>query len=207
MIARRLFATLLVASLAGCGSSNSATTASDATATPEVDSATATPFESSHHSRHHRRHHHAGYSATAPIANPAANARTAAAAGSGSYPCDDAKFVTIQSQLASGALEGDQEVDVCGPVTRVLESRTTRSGLHGYYYIQVAPGDTIEIVSDLGEMNAPAWPWVKVGDSSTVRGRYYYDSASSQGIDWTHHGTSHSWPSPGYVVINGTQYQ
>ena len=86
-------------------------------------------------------------------------------------------------------------------------SRTTRSGLHGYYYLQVAPGDTIEIVSDLGEMDAPAWPWVKPGDSSTVRGRYYYDSASSQGIDWTHHGASRSWPNPGYVVIDGTEYR
>jgi hypothetical protein len=40
-----------------------------------------------------------------------------------------------------------------------------------------------------------------------VQGRYYYDSASSQGIDWTHHGTSRSWGSPGYVVVAGTEYQ
>jgi hypothetical protein len=92
-------------------------------------------------------------------------------------------------------------------VTRVLAERDTRSGLHGYYDLQVAPGSTIEIVCDLGEMNAPAWPWVKVGDYSYVQGRYYYDSPSSQGVDWTHHGASNSWPTAGYVVVAGTQYQ
>jgi hypothetical protein len=96
---------------------------------------------------------------------------------------------------------------VCGVVTKVLPQRDTRSGSHGYYYVQVAPGATIEIVCDLGEMDAPAWPWVKVGDYSYVQGRYYYDSSGRQGIDWTHHGTSRSWPSAGYVVIAGVQYK
>ena len=112
-----------------------------------------------------------------------------------------------QEQFANGALQGDQEVDVCGTVTTVLAERDTRSGLHGYYDLQVAPNDTIEIVCDLGEMDAPAWPWVKAGEYSYVQGRYYYDSASSQGIDWTHHGTSRSWSTPGYVVVGGTEYQ
>jgi len=89
----------------------------------------------------------------------------------------------------------------------VLASKDTRSGLHGYYDLQVAPGTTIEIVCDLGEMDAPAWPWVKTGSYSYVQGRYYYDSTGSQGIDWTHHGTGRSWSSPGYVVVSGTEYQ
>ncbi|MHB8461892.1 MAG: DUF3465 domain-containing protein, partial [Vulcanimicrobiaceae bacterium] len=40
-----------------------------------------------------------------------------------------------------------------------------------------------------------------------VQGRQYYDSNGTAGIDWTHHGTGSSWSTPGYVVINGTQYQ
>ena len=51
------------------------------------------------------------------------------------------------------------------------------------------------------------WPWVKTGDSVQVTGRYYYDSAQRQGIDWTHHGSSRKWPFPGSVTVNGTVYQ
>ncbi|GAC1655426.1 MAG: hypothetical protein NVS9B12_06510 [Vulcanimicrobiaceae bacterium] len=104
-------------------------------------------------------------------------------------------------------MTGYTEEDVCGVVTQVLPSKVTASGLHGYYYVQVSPSYSIEIVCNLDVMNAPAWPWVKVGDYSYVQGRYYYDSTGAQGIDWTHHGTSSSWPTPGYVVINGVQYQ
>jgi hypothetical protein len=118
----------------------------------------------------------------------------------GSWPCDNQQFLTYQQEFGNGTLSGDQEVDVCGPVTQVLPSKTTSSGLHGYFYMQVSSGHTIEIVSNLDEMNAPAWPWVAVGDYTYVQGRYYYDNSSSQGIDWTHHGTSSSWPYAGYVV-------
>jgi len=123
------------------------------------------------------------------------------------YPCQNAQFLSDQQQFVSGQTSDDQFVDVCGKVTKVLASKHTRSGNHGYFYIQVADGVTIEIVSDLDQMKAPAWPFVQVGDMVYVQGRYYYDSASSQGIDWTHHGTSRSWPHAGYVVVNGTKYQ
>jgi hypothetical protein len=128
-------------------------------------------------------------------------------AASGSYPCNDARFLQDQQRFASGELSKDQPEDVCGVVTSVLPKKNTRSGAHGYFYVQVASGTSIEIVSNLDEMNAPAWPWVEVGDYAYVRGRYYYDNASSQGIDWTHHGTSSSWPQAGYIVVNGTKYQ
>ncbi len=127
-------------------------------------------------------------------------------AGTGSWPCDDPQFLADQQDFANGNLYQDQFVDVCGDVTRVLDSRYTSSGLHGYFYVEVAPGDTIEIVSNLDEMNAPSWPWVSVGDYAYVQGRYYYDSAHTQGIDWTHDGTSSSWPHSGYVVVNGHKY-
>jgi hypothetical protein len=150
----------------------------------------------------------ASSAAPAVVSGPSAPlAATAATQTAASWPCDDQQFLRDQQQFAQGALEGDREVDVCGRVTGVLPERETRSGLHAYFYLQVAPGDTIEIVSDLDEMDAPAWPWVKAGDYSFVQGRYYYDNPSSQGIDWTHHGTSPSWPTPGYVVIDGTEYQ
>ncbi|GAC1393491.1 MAG: hypothetical protein NVSMB31_12940 [Vulcanimicrobiaceae bacterium] len=125
----------------------------------------------------------------------------------GTWPCNDAQFLSDQQAKAAGQLTGYTEEDVCGVVTQVLPSKVTASGLHGYYYVQVSPSYSIEIVCNLDVMNAPAWPWVKVGDYSYVQGRYYYDSTGAQGIDWTHHGTSSSWPTPGYVVINGVQYQ
>lgn len=125
----------------------------------------------------------------------------------GNYPCNDTQFLNDQKAFENGQLSSDQLENVCGIVTAVLPEKKTRSGHHGYFYVQVAPGQTIEIVSDLDRMNAPAWPWVAVGNTVTVRGRYYYDNDTSQGIDWTHHGTSSSWPYAGYVVVNGKQYQ
>ncbi len=124
-----------------------------------------------------------------------------------SWPCNNDQFLQDQQAFQNGAISDDQPEDVCGVVTAVLPKKKTRSGWHGYYYVHVAPDVTIEIVNNLDEMDAPSWPWVKVGDSSYVQGRYYYDSDDSQGIDWTHHGTSSSWPYAGYVVVNGVQYQ
>jgi hypothetical protein len=210
--------------LGGCSgnSTNSGSSAPGATSAPQaasVPQSVASSGANQHrHRRHHRKYQASGGASGAVAATGAAGAAgavvasgavagTHAAATGGTWPCTDSQFVQDQQQFANGTLRGDREVDVCGTVTRVLASKVTRSGLHGYYYVQVAPGDTIEIVSDLGQMDAPAWPWVKTGDYSYVQGRYYYDSPLSQGIDWTHHGTSNSWPSAGYVVVNGTQYQ
>lgn len=123
------------------------------------------------------------------------------------YPCDDAQFLQDQQAFENGQITADQPEDVCGIVTAVLPEKKTRSGHHGYFYVQVASGVVIEIVSDLDQMDAPKWPWVAVGDTTYVKGRYYYDDMDSQGIDWTHHGTSSSWPYAGYVVVDGTKYQ
>jgi hypothetical protein len=141
-----------------------------------------------------------------PTASPTAKP-TVSPSGS-PYPCNNAQFLTDQQEFGEGKISADQPVDVCGTVTQVLPSKTTSSGLHGYFYLQVASGTTIEIVCDLGQMDAPSWPsWLAVGDYAYVQGRYYYDNASSQGIDWTHHGTDSDWSHPGYVVMNGTLYQ
>ncbi|MFC5743265.1 DUF3465 domain-containing protein [Dyella tabacisoli] len=123
------------------------------------------------------------------------------------FPCDDNHFLNDQKLFENGQLFQDVAENVCGTVTYVYPKKKTRSGWHGYFLVQVAPNTVIEIVSDLGQMNAPSWPWVAVGNYVTVRGRYYYDNESSQGIDWTHHGTGSSWGTPGYVVVNGVEYQ
>lgn len=126
------------------------------------------------------------------------------------YACNNPGFVTDQSEFGSGKISSDQLVDICGQVTQVLAKKTTSSGTHGYFYVSVpgaaSPG-TIEIVSNLNAMgedpNPPptTWPWVAVGDYVYVQGRYYYDSSSSQGIDWTEDDTDSNWEHTGYVVV------
>ena len=134
----------------------------------------------------------------APTSTPT-NAPTPTPAPSGyptPVPCDDAGFLKVQAAHPSGYTE----VAVCGTVTQVLPEKTTSSGLHKYFYVQVSSGVTIEIVTNIGETGEFT---VNVGDYANVHGRYYYDNSSSQGIDWTHHNNAGaSWPYPGYVQFN-----
>lgn len=123
------------------------------------------------------------------------------------FPCNDQKFSSDQAAFAGGALSADQLEDVCGVVTQVLPEETTSHGTHGYFYTKMPSGYTIEIVSNLNAMSEapsddppPAWPWVADGEYVYVQGRYYYDNASSQGIDWTEDDTG-SWPYVGWVVV------
>jgi hypothetical protein len=139
---------------------------------------------------------------TKPTASPTAAPTTAP------YTCNDPGFLTDQSEFGSGKITADQLVDVCGVVTQVLAKKTTSSGTHGYFYVQIPSGGTIEIVSNLDAMAEAStdqppstWPWVAVGNYVYVQGRYYYDNASSQGIDWTEDDTDSSWSHTGYVVV------
>ena len=122
------------------------------------------------------------------------------------YACDDAQFLSYQAEFGAGTISGDQLVDICGQVTQVLPSKVTASGNHGYFYVQIPNGGTIEIVSNLDAMaqaptnDPPSWPWVATGNYVYVQGRYYYDNSSSQGIDWTEDDTG-SWPYTGYVAV------
>jgi hypothetical protein len=93
-------------------------------------------------------------------------------------------------------------------VTQVLAEKKTSSGEHGYFYVEMPSGYQIEIVSNLDAMaeastdDPPStWPWVAVGDYVYVQGRYYYDSSSSQGVDWTEDDTDSSWSHIGYVAV------
>jgi hypothetical protein len=111
--------------------------------------------------------------------------------------CDDAAFVRLEATQPRGYTE----VTVCGTVTAVLPEKSTRSGLHRYFYVR--PGvaaDPIEIVTNVDETGEFT---VNAGDTATVHGRYYDDSDATRGIDWTHHnGPNASWPYPGYVQID-----
>ncbi len=143
-----------------------------------------------------------------PTAQPTATptAQPTATPVPSAYACDDAQFLSDQAAFGAGTISGDQLVDICGQVTQVLPSKVTASGNHGYFYVQIPNGGTIEIVSNLDAMaqapsnNPPSWPWVSTGNYVYVQGRYYYDNSSSQGIDWTEDDTG-SWPYIGYVAV------
>lgn len=136
-------------------------------------------------------------------------AASAQSVGSMPATCDNAKFLNDQQTFEQrGATRTDLPEHICGRVIAVAErAKRTRSGWHGYFYVDVGQGVSIRIVSGLDEMSVPQWPWVQKGDTVEVQGRYYYDSLRKQGIDWTHHGTSRKWPWAGYVTVNGHRYE
>src|SRR5581483_2866337 len=143
-----------------------------------------------------------------PTGKPTATPTPTASPTAGAYACNNQQFLTDQTNFANGTITADQLVDICGSVTQVLAAKKTSSGNHGYFYVQMPSGYQIEIVSNLDAMaEAPSnqppatWPWVAVGDYVYVQGRYYYDSASSQGVDWTEDDTSSSWEHVGYVAV------
>lgn len=115
--------------------------------------------------------------------------------------CDDAGFLHARSLPAPVA----QEVTVCGTVTSLRRARRTRSGAHQYFFVAVRGARPIEVVANTDEMGGP-FP-VRVAEPAVVRGRYYKDPDGHEGIDWTHHGTSRSWPYPGYLLLDGHTYR
>ncbi|CUW47662.1 DUF3465 domain-containing protein [Novacetimonas hansenii] len=124
--------------------------------------------------------------------------------------CDNHRFLEDQRKFENEerhTRNADLAEHVCGRVIAVSRARRTRSGWHGYFYVDVGSGISIRIVSDLDRMDAPQWPWVAKGDDVDVVGRYYFDNMRSQGIDWTHHGTGRNWPIAGYVTVNGHRYE
>ncbi|OUI79182.1 hypothetical protein HK18_04640 [Commensalibacter intestini] len=123
--------------------------------------------------------------------------------------CNNQGFLQAQQIFKNNSYfpsKADVPVHVCGKVIALSKARYTRSGEHGYFYLNIGSGVSIRIVSNLDEMNAPSWPWVHKGDYVEVVGRYYYDNPRRQGVDWTHKGTSRKWPHSGYVMINGVKY-
>jgi hypothetical protein len=181
-------------SLSGSGASPSPTPTAKPSASP---SATPTPKPT------------ASPTAT-PTPKPSASPSATPSASPSALPfaCNNTQFLTYQSEFAAGTISADQFVDICGSVTQVLAKKTTSSGTHGYFYVELPSGYQIEIVSNLDAMAEAStdqppstWPWVAVGQYVYVQGRYYYDSSSSQGVDWTEDDTSSSWSHVGYVAV------
>jgi cell division septation protein DedD len=183
-------------SLTGAGATATPTAAPTATPTSGPTS-TATPSPTA-----------TPKSTPTPTAAPTATPVPTATPSSLPFACNNTQFLTDQSEFANGTISADQLVDICGNVTQVLAEKHTSSGNHGYFYVEMPSGYQIEIVSNLDAMaEAPTddppstWPWVAVGEYVYVQGRYYYDSSSSQGVDWTEDDTSGSWPHVGYVAV------
>jgi len=113
--------------------------------------------------------------------------------------CDNSALLRAHSTHATNV-----EVTICGPVTRVLPERRTRSGRHEYFYVEVAPRDDVEIIANVDVMGDVP---VHTGEQARVRGRYFHDPNGREGIDWTHHATPGSrWPS-GYITLDGATYR
>jgi cell division septation protein DedD len=203
-------------SLTGSGTPTATPTASTApTATP-TSAPTASPTSTPSSAPSATPKPTATPTATAkPTATP--TAAPTATPSSLPFPCNNAQFNSDQAAFAAGTITADQPEDVCGVVTQVLAEKKTTSGNHGYFYVELPSGYQIEIVSNLDAMaqastdQPPAtWPWVAVNQYVYVQGRYYYDSSSSQGIDWTEDDTSSSWSHLGYVAVctdSGTNCQ
>ncbi len=115
--------------------------------------------------------------------------------------CDNAGYLA-----ARGIAHARTEVTICGTVTRVRAARRTRSGLHLWFYVRVAPHVNARVIADESVLGPLL---VRVGDKAEVQGRFFRDRDGFDGIDWTHRvsGTHSSWSTPGFVVINGIEYR
>ena len=124
---------------------------------------------------------------------PAATQSVAAA----SEACNNAGYLAVEHAHANRA-----EVTLCGVVTRVRPARRTRSGEHRVFVVNVDRGGPITIDANLDVMgNFP----IHTGESTTIRGEYYYDNNGREGVHWTHHTDRGSHPA-GFVILDGTRY-
>ncbi|QCE33369.1 DUF3465 domain-containing protein [Acetobacteraceae bacterium] len=122
--------------------------------------------------------------------------------------CDNSAFLKEEASNAQNYFQRrapDMPVHICGEVTRTFPAKKTRSGRHFYFLLNIVPHKAIRIVVNLDEMQNHR-PYIRVGDRVEVQGRYYYDNPHSQGVDWTHHGTSQKWGWPGFVAVNGQKF-
>ena len=115
--------------------------------------------------------------------------------------CDNAGYLAARK-----IAHARSEVTICGTVVRVRAARRTRSGLHLWFYVRVAPHVVARVIADESVLGPLL---VRVGDKAEVQGRFFRDRDGFDGIDWTHRidGTHSSWSTPGFVVINGVEYR
>ena len=117
--------------------------------------------------------------------------------GNSGDACNNAGYLAVEHAHANRA-----EVTLCGVVTRVRPARRTRSGEHRVFVVNVDRGGPITIDANLDVMgNFP----IHTGESTTIRGEYYYDNNGREGVHWTHHTDRGSHPA-GFVILDGTRY-
>lgn len=88
---------------------------------------------------------------------------------------------------------------------RASRPHRTRSGLHQDVLLDVGDRTPLRLVVNDDELGGPVA--VRSGDHAEARGRYFLDADGRDGLDWTHHGTSRRWPTPGYLIVNGRRYE
>ncbi len=115
--------------------------------------------------------------------------------------CDNAGYLAARK-----ISHARTEVTICGTVVRVRSVRRTRSGLHRWFYVRIAPHVVARVIADESVLGPLL---IHVGDKAEVQGRFFRDRDGFDGIDWTHRidGTHSSWSTPGFVVINGVEYR
>jgi hypothetical protein len=117
--------------------------------------------------------------------------------GTGDTPCNLSGFLAVQHAHVNHA-----EVTLCGTVIRVNAVRSSRSGSHRVFVVDVGHRDTIEIDANVDIMgNFP----IKPGDMAVVRGEYYYDLDGREGVHWTHR--SDGGHPAGFVILNDHRYE
>ncbi len=123
-----------------------------------------------------------------------------AACGPAASPehCDPQAIRAVQAARANRS-----EVTLCGTVVRVGRIRRTRSGAHRILVVDVGAGDRIDIDANIDVMgNFP----VRAGETTVVRGEYYYDAPGRDGVHWTHR-TTHGTHPAGFIVLAGVTYR
>jgi len=115
--------------------------------------------------------------------------------------CDNAGYLAARK-----IAHARTEVTICGTVARVRAARRTRSGLHLWFYVRVAPHVRARVIADESVLGPLL---VRVGDTVEVQGRFFRDRDGFDGIDWTHRisGSHSSWSTPGFIVVNGVEYR
>ena len=106
--------------------------------------------------------------------------------------CDNAGYLAARK-----VAHARTEVTICGTVVRVRTARRTRSGLHLWFYVRVAPHVVARVIADESVLGPLL---VRIGDKAEVQGRFFRDRDGFDGIDWTEDDTG-SWPYIGYVAV------
>lgn len=105
-------------------------------------------FAPAAHARHHRHRHEAheesartggeGKEKAQPITSPVPES------------CDNSKFLAdLRAAESAQAPHPDRVEHVCGHVMTVAPAKRTRSGLHGYFYVDVGQGVSIALCPTL----------------------------------------------------------